>query len=239
MTLRSALPLLVMLMAGTATAGDGIDGRFGRTEVRYIAAKPAVFHNGRMSLAINDADEAAILRLTPEATKDFVLIQAWRPALKCAASYRLLSIQSKVPILASPAFGDCTEIAGISIAGQYPLVHLRQAGGKKIEQLAWKDGKIFELTPVTEPCFAKHQEAIEKSSRQPQLARYVAAGEGRLQFHSAPDEHCEIAGTFVVPGDLLEASRVHGRYTLVFYQHPKAARVAAGWVDSARLKPAN
>jgi hypothetical protein len=117
-------------------------------------------------------------------------------------------------------------------------MHLRQANGK-IEQLAWKDGKIFVLSPVTEPCFAKHQQAIEKSGRQPQAANVVAAGEGRLQFHSAPEERCEIAGTFVVPGDRLEASRVHGRYTLVFYQHPKAARVAAGWVDSARLKPAN
>jgi hypothetical protein len=42
-------------MAGTATAGDGINGRFGQTEIRYIAAKPAVFHNGRMALDIDDA----------------------------------------------------------------------------------------------------------------------------------------------------------------------------------------
>lgn len=237
MALWSALPLL-LLMAGTATAGDGIDGRFGRTEIRYIAAKPAVFHNGRKALDIDDADEAAILRLVPEATRDFVLIQARKPTQKCFASYRLLSIQSRPPLQSSPAFGDCAEIAGITIAGQYPVMHLRQANGK-IEQLAWKDGKIFELPPVTEPCFAKHQQAIEKSGRQPQAANVVAAGEGRLQFQSAPEERCEIAGTFVVPGDRLEASRVHGRYTLVFYQHPKAARIAAGWVDSARLKPAN
>lgn len=239
MALRSALPPLALLMAGAATAGDGIDGRFGRTEVRYIAAKPAIFHHGRMALAIDDADEAAILRLMPEASKDFVLVQAWKSALKCPASYRLLSIQSTAPLQASAAFGACTEIAGISFAGQYPVMYLRQAGGAKIGQLAWKDGKMFDLPPVTETCFSKHQQAFEKSSRQPQPASFAAAGEGRLQFHSAPDERCEIAGIFVVPGDRLEASRVHGRYTLVFYQHPKVARVAAGWVDSARLKPAN
>lgn len=238
MALRSALSLHVLLMAGTANAGDGIDGRFGHTEIRYIAAKPAVFQNGRKALDIDDADEAAILRLMPEANRDFVLLQARKPAQKCFASYRLLAIHSRAPLQASPAFGDCAEIAGTSIAGQNPVIQLRQASGK-IEQRAWKDGKIFELPPITEPCFAKHQQAIEKSSRQPQSATFVTAGEGRLQFLSAPDERCEIAGTFVVPGDRLEASRVHGRYTLVFYQHPKAARVAAGWVDSARLKPAN
>lgn len=239
MALWSALPLLVLLMAGTASAGEGIDGRFGRTEVRYIAARPAVFQNGRMALAIDDANEAAILRLMPEATKDFVLIRAWKPALKCPASYRLLSIQSRAPLQASPPFGDCTEIAGISFAGPYPVMYLRQVGGTRIGQHAWKDGTMFELPPVTESCFSKHQQAFEKSSRQPQSAAFVAAGEGRLQFHSAPEERCEIADTFVVPGDRLEASRVHGRFTLVFYQHPKAARVAAGWVDSTRLKPAN
>jgi len=234
---RSAPLLLFLLMAETAAAGDGIDGRFGRTEVRYIAAKPAIFHNGLQASAIDDAQEAAILRLMPEATKDFVLVQTWKPTQVCSASFRWLSVQAKGPLQTSPAFGSCSDLAGVTFAGQYPVIHLRRSGENKIGQLAWKDGKIFDLPPVTEPCFAKHQQAIEKSSRQ--LADYVVAGEGRLQFHSAPDEHCEIAGTFVVPGDRLEASRVHGRYMLVFYQHPKLAKVAAGWVDSARVKPAN
>jgi hypothetical protein len=234
---RSPLPLLMSLMAGSAAAGDGIDGRFGRTEVRYVATKPVVFHNGQKAFAIDDADDAAILRLIPEATKDFVLVRSWQPALKCPAAFHLLSIQPKAPLQVSPPFGACTEIAGISFAGQSPVVHLRQPGVGKIEQITWKDGKMYELAAVSQACFAKHEQANEKSSRQ--LAALIAAGDGRLQFHSAPDERCEIAGTFVVPGDRLEASRVHGRYTLVFYQHPKAARVAVGWVDSSRLKPAN
>lgn len=237
MTGRSPPFVLVMLMAGMATAGEGIDGRFGRTEVRYISAKPAIFHNGQKAFAIDDAQEAAILRLMPEATKDFVLVQTWKPAQACPTSFHVLAIQAKTPLQASPNFGVCADLAAMTFAGQYPVMHLRQTGAKKIEQLVWKDGKLFELPPVTEACFAKHQQAIEKSNRQPPAA-YLAAGEGRLQFHSAPDEHCEIAGTFVVPGDRLEASRVRGRFTLVFYQHPKAAKVAAGWVDSTRLKPA-
>ncbi|KQV43167.1 hypothetical protein ASD07_22325 [Duganella sp. Root336D2] len=228
-----------MLMAGPAAAGDGIDGRFGRTEVRYIAAKPAVFQNGQKALALDDASEAAILRLVPEATKDFILLRSWKPAPKCPASYRLLSIQAKAPLQSSPPFGVCADLAGISFAGPYPLLHLRQSAPTKITQFTWKDGKMFELPAMTEACFAKHEHAVEMSGRQLQQASYVAAGEGRLQFHSAPDERCGIEGIFVVPGDRLEASRVNGRYTLVFYQHPKTPKVAAGWVHSARLKPVN
>jgi len=233
--------ILALLSASPARAGDGIDGRYGRTEIRYIAGKPAVFHQGRKVLSVNEADEAAIFHVIPGSSQDFIVIKSWKPGLNCHNSYRLLSIQANGLVQASPELGDCTDLAGISFAGTSPIIHLRQAAGTKIEQLMWKDGKIVALPPASEACFSKHEQAIEKGgrSKSQQAGPVTALGEGRLQFYSAPDESCAIAGTFVVPGDHLDASRANGRYTLVVYQHPKTAKVAAGWVESARLKSAN
>jgi hypothetical protein len=242
MALRPVLSfLLTLLLASQASAGDGIDGRYGRTEVRYVAGKPAVFHKGQNVLALNEADAAAIFHVIPETSQDIVVIKSWKPGLNCHNSYRLLSIQSNGSVQGSPELGDCTELAGISFAGPSPIVHLRRAAGSKVEQLIWKDGRVAELPPVSEACFAKHEQAIEsgRGIQPQQVAHLAATGEGRLQFFSAPDENCAIAGTFVVPGDRLDASRTHGRYSLVIYQHPKTAKVAAGWVESARLRSAN
>lgn len=242
MMLRPAVSIIIALLsASPAHAGDGIDGRFGRTEIRYIAGKPAVFHQGRSVLTVTEADEAAIFHVIPETSQDFVVIKSRKPGLNCHNSYRLLSIQANGTVQASPELGDCTDLAGISFAGANPIIHLRQSVGTKIEQLMWKDGRIIELPPASEACFSKHEQAVEKGGRsKPQQPGPVTAiGEGRLQFYSAPDESCTIAGTFVVPGDHLEASHANGRYTLVLYQHPKTAKVAAGWVESTRLKSAN
>ncbi len=241
MALRPLFIFPALLLAGQATAGDGVDGRYGRTEIRYVAGKPAVFHKGRNVLTVSEADEASIFHVIPASTQEYVVIKSWKPGLNCHNSYRLINIQPNGTVQASPEFGDCTDLAGISFAGPSPIIHLRQVERGKIEQLIWKDGKIADLAPASEACYAKHEQAIE-ADRSPQAQRVghaSATGEGRLQFHSAPDDRCAIPGTFVVPGDRLEASRTHGRYTLVIYQHPKTANVAAGWVESARLKSAN
>jgi hypothetical protein len=241
MALRPLALLLALPLAGQAVAGDGVDGRYGHTEIRYIAGKPAVFHKGRNILTISEADEASIFHVIPETSQEYVVIKSWKPGLNCHNSYRLINIQSSGSVSASPEMGNCTDLAGISFAGANPIIHLRQVAGGKIEQLIWRGGKIVELPSTSEACFAKHEQAME-SGRRPQTqqaGQTTVTGEGRLQFHSAPDERCAVAGTFVVPGDHLEASRTQGRYTLVVYQHPKTANVAAGWVDTARLKSAN
>lgn len=240
MALRPTLTLLLAsLIAGQASASDWIDGRFGRTEIRHFAGKPAIFHQGEKALALEEADEADILRVIPEASQDYVLVKSWKQGRKCHKRYRLLSIPAKETVLATPELSDCAEVAGITFAGNYPIIHLRQPGAPTVEQLMWKQGKLFELASATPACFARHEQANEKSNRLPPgQSGQVAAGEGRLQFQSAPDERCAIPGTFVVPGDRLEASRTHGKYTLVVYQHPKTGKAAAGWVESARLKPA-
>lgn len=229
------------MFAGQAVAGDGVDGRYGKTEIRYIAGKPAVFHKGRNVLTISEADEASIYHVIPETSQDYIVIKSWKPGPNCHNSYRLINIQNNGAAQASPEFGACTDLAGVSFAGPNPVIHLRRTSGTKVEQLMWRDGRIAELPPASEACYARHEQAIESGSRtQAQPAGHATAtGEGRLQFYSAPDHSCAIAGIFVVPGDRLDTSRAHGRYTLAAYIHPKTAKVAAGWVETARLKSAN
>ncbi len=238
---RSLSIFTALLLSGPAIAADGIDGRYGHTEIRYIAGKPAVIHKGRNVLTVSEADEAAIYHVIPETSQDFLVIKSWKPGLNCHNSYRLISIQANGTVQASPEFGDCTDLAGVNLAGANPVIYLRRTVGAKVEQLMWRDGRIAELPPASEACYTRHEQALESGRRtksQP-AGHTTATGEGRLQFYSAPDPSCAIAGTFVVPGDRLEASRAHGRYTLVAYVHPKTAKVAAGWVETARLKSAN
>ncbi len=61
-------------------------------------------------------------------------------------------------------------------------------------------------------------------------------GQGRLQFYSAPDFHCPIAGLFVVPKDeLIEYARTDDGWSSVMYIGDGASS-DQGWVRSARLK---
>jgi hypothetical protein len=70
----------------------------------------------------------------------------------------------------------------------------------------------------------------------PPLAEAVV-GEGRLQFHSAPDERCRMEGVFVVPKDeVIAYAETADGWTNVMYVNPKTNRDVQGWVRSKRLK---
>jgi hypothetical protein len=70
----------------------------------------------------------------------------------------------------------------------------------------------------------------------PPLAN-VVTGAGRLQFYSAPDEHCAINGVFVIPKDELVAyAETNDGWSSVMYVNPRNGNVVSGWVRSTRLK---
>jgi hypothetical protein len=70
----------------------------------------------------------------------------------------------------------------------------------------------------------------------PPLAN-VVTGTGRLQFYSAPNERCAMAGIFVIPNDKLVAyARTDDGWSSVMYVNPRTGNDVSGWVRSARLK---
>ena len=70
----------------------------------------------------------------------------------------------------------------------------------------------------------------------PPLANIVT-GTGRLQFYSAPNERCALAGIFVIPKDKLVAyAQTDDGWTSVMYVNPRTGNDISGWVRSARLK---
>jgi hypothetical protein len=70
----------------------------------------------------------------------------------------------------------------------------------------------------------------------PPLAN-VVTGAGRLQFYSAPDPHCPIEGTFIVPGDeVIAYAETDDGWTSVTYFSKRAGSDLSGWVRSNRLK---
>jgi hypothetical protein len=70
----------------------------------------------------------------------------------------------------------------------------------------------------------------------PPLAN-VVTGTRRLQFYSAPNLHCPVSGSFVVPNDQLVAyAQTRDGWSSVMYANPKTGTNVSGWVRSARLK---
>jgi hypothetical protein len=70
----------------------------------------------------------------------------------------------------------------------------------------------------------------------PPLAN-VVTGMGRLQFYSAPNARCALAGIFVIAKDKLIAhARTDDGWTSVMYVNPRTGNDVSGWVRSARLK---
>lgn len=62
-------------------------------------------------------------------------------------------------------------------------------------------------------------------------------GQGRLQFYSAPDASCTMAGWFVLPGDVLFAKFHYKGFTKVsFIAMKKSDREVTAWVTASRLK---
>ncbi len=65
----------------------------------------------------------------------------------------------------------------------------------------------------------------------------VVIGTGRLQFYSAPNLNCLLAGVFVIPNDQLIAyAQSNDGWTSVMYVNPRTGNNVSGWVRSSRLK---
>ena len=65
----------------------------------------------------------------------------------------------------------------------------------------------------------------------------VVKGKGKVQFYSAPNNHCAIKGVFAVPKDkLLTQAQTDDGWSSVTYTDPKTGDAVSGWVRTARLK---
>ncbi len=65
----------------------------------------------------------------------------------------------------------------------------------------------------------------------------VVTGAGRLQFYSAPNTNCAMAGVFTIPKDeLITYAQSNDGWSSVMYSNPKTGDTVSGWVRSSRLK---
>jgi hypothetical protein len=65
----------------------------------------------------------------------------------------------------------------------------------------------------------------------------IVVGAGRLQFYSAPNANCAMAGVFVIPKDeLIAYARSNDGWSSVMYSDPKTGDNVSGWARSSRLK---
>jgi hypothetical protein len=90
---------------------------------------------------------------------------------------------------------------------------------------AWADCKEPETGTKNIPAFS------------PPLGE-VVIGAGRLQFFSAPNSNCVMAGVFVIPGDeLIAYAQSNDGWSSVMYSNPKTGNNnVSGWVKSSRIK---
>ena len=93
---------------------------------------------------------------------------------------------------------------------------------------------------ISSPAFADCREPETGTKNIPVFSpprSAVVIGAGRLQFYSAPDANCAMAGVFVIPKDeLITYAQSNGGWSSVMYSNPKTGDTVSGWVRSSRLK---
>ena len=96
------------------------------------------------------------------------------------------------------------------------------------------------VVSVSSPAFADCREPETGTKNIPVFSPPLSAvvtGAGRLQFYSAPNPNCAMAGVFVVPKDeLITYAQSNDGWSSVMYSNPKSGNNVSGWVRSSRLK---
>jgi hypothetical protein len=92
---------------------------------------------------------------------------------------------------------------------------------------------------VSGPAFADCKEPETGTRNVPIFSPPLSAvviGAGRLQFYSAPNPNCAMAGMFVIPKDeLIAYAQSNDGWSSVMYSNPKTGNDVSGWVKSSRL----
>jgi hypothetical protein len=93
---------------------------------------------------------------------------------------------------------------------------------------------------VSSPAFADCREPETGTKNIPVFSPPLSAvltGAGRLQFYSAPNPSCAMAGVFVIPKDeVITYARSNDGWSSVMYSNPSTGNHVSGWVRSSRLK---
>jgi hypothetical protein len=96
------------------------------------------------------------------------------------------------------------------------------------------------ILSVSSPAFAGCKEPETGTKNIPVLSPRLSAvviGTGRLQFYSAPNANCAMAGVFIIPKDeVIAYARSDDGWSSVMYFNPKTGNDVQGWVRSSRLK---
>jgi hypothetical protein len=96
------------------------------------------------------------------------------------------------------------------------------------------------ILSVSSPAFAGCKEPETGTKKIPVLSPRLSAvviGTGRLQFYSAPNADCAMAGVFIIPKDeVIAYARSDDGWSSVMYFNPKTGNDVQGWVRSSRLK---
>ena len=99
--------------------------------------------------------------------------------------------------------------------------------------------------PSSSRCRARPLLTARSPRPAPRIVRYsrhllsaVVIGAGRLEFYSAPNPNCAMAGVLVaIPKDeLITYAQSSDGWSSVMYSNPKSGSDVSGWVRSSRLK---
>ena len=148
MRTRIAVALVVMLASVAARAAELVS-RFGtvtalKADASDTSLTIAIDHR---PLATVEADDISLYRVT--ARKDafeYLIVEKWLPGLHCHRQYMLLEILPDKATALSPAFGNCMELEGATLARGGVEIALRSPFIEGVkphtEMYFWKNGKL-------------------------------------------------------------------------------------------------
>lgn len=234
--LSAALLLATSTACAMAASSASLAARHGLVEVNAHDETAEILFRGKQIAALAAAG-ASLFQITSTGEREFVIVQATYSGLNCRHFYVLLELLDDAAKV-SEQFGACGDLGGAGFSGAEPVVHLTDSVHPEagVASYQWSSKGVQLAFESPSVCGAvgflarKNGKPIASA-----LQGRQATGTGRLQFLSAPDPGCSMAGVFVVPGDRLSASLSLDAFVLVSYTNPKSGRRVEGWVTRERL----
>lgn len=144
---RAVLPLCLVFLLGTASAGnlERVVTRYGEVEVvNTDGAEQYEVVWGKRQILSAEAMWIFLYRVSPQGTNEYVVIDARVAGLNCLHEFRILGLMSDDRYFLSEKFGECTELKGVQHKSDGVIVETEGSVRGEKHRYAVSEGGVIE-----------------------------------------------------------------------------------------------
>jgi hypothetical protein len=144
---KQTFAALVATVVASATQAADLESRYGLVEALSISESTFTVTFEGKQLAMIEAAEVSLSRVTPNGKQEHIVIEKWKPGLNCHKSYVLLTITPDKKTSVSPSFGECTDLQAATYLKDGVRIKLRasynsDAKHPKMISYTWVNGQL-------------------------------------------------------------------------------------------------